>query len=439
MTLRALSGSSSRLRLGAAITVAITVSIALAGCSASSTNAATTSTAPSASASASSSASTSESATPATIDPKVAAVVEPLVNSAMNQYHVRGMIVQVTQNGTTTFEKAYGESMTGVPVTTDMRFRNGALAFTYIGQTVVRMVDEGKIRLTDPLSTWFPAFPHAQQITIKNLLNMTSGYADYVYQPQLGKDLNRDPFQQYTNKQLIAWGLSAPMDFAPGTNWGYSHTNYVILGEVLQKVTGKPLDQVLQQYVLDPMGLTHTSANDNTPAIPEPVMHVFSSERKQALGIPASTPFMEESTFWNPSWTTAEGAVETTTINDMTRSMEIVGQGSQVSPEMYKEQTGNNLLGFGHKDPTGRCTVCDTLTTERNYGLGVVLIGPWILQAKSFAGSAAISGYDPTTHLAISVVTTYLPEAYDYDGNYVDASRLAFMAIGKALGSAAMP
>ena len=260
-----------------------------------------------------------------------------------------------------------------------------------------------------------------------------------LLQPPLAAALTRDPFQQFTDAELLNWGLSAPMDFAPGTNWGYSHTNYVILGQVLAKVAGKPLDQVLQQYVLDPMGLTQTSANGNTPAIPEPVMHVFSSERKEALGIPVATPFSEESTFWNPSWTTATGAVETTTIDDMTRSMEIVGSGSQVSPAMYKAQTGNSLLGFGHKDPTGRCSVCGPLTPQRSYGLGVVLIGPWILQAKSFAGSAAVAAYLPSHHLAISVVTTYLPEAYDDKGNYVDASRPVFLSIANALAAGSTP
>ena len=372
-------------------------------------------------------------------DAAVAAVVEPIVKAAISKYHVRGLIVQVRQNGSTSYEQAYGESMTGVPVTTDMRFRNGAMAFTYIGQTVVRMVDEGKLSLNDRLSTWFPTIPHSGEVTLLNLLNMTSGYADYVYQPPLAAALTRDPFQQFTDAELLNWGLSAPMDFAPGTNWGYSHTNYVILGQVLAKVAGKPLDQVLQQYVLDPMGLTQTSANGNTPAIPEPVMHVFSSERKEALGIPVATPFSEESTFWNPSWTTATGAVETTTIDDMTRSMEIVGSGSQVSPAMYKAQTGNSLLGFGHKDPTGRCSVCGPLTPQRSYGLGVVLIGPWILQAKSFAGSAAVAAYLPSHHLAISVVTTYLPEAYDDKGNYVDASRPVFLSIANALAAGSTP
>jgi CubicO group peptidase (beta-lactamase class C family) len=95
--------------------------------------------------------------------------------------------------------------------------------------------------------------------------------------------------------------------------WAYSHTNYVVLGQLLTAITGKPVDAVLQQYVMDPMGLDRTGSNEDTPAMPEPVMHVYSSEQRGFLELPASTPFSVESTFWNPSWTTAKGAVQTTT------------------------------------------------------------------------------------------------------------------------------
>ena len=105
--------------------------------------------------------------------------------------------------------------------------------------------------------------------------------------------------------------------FAPGTNWDYSHTNYVILGQALEKITGQPLDVALQEQVLAPLGLRNTVAW-STPEISEPVLHAFSSERRQALGIPAGTRFYEESTYWNPSWSLAPGSIQTTDIVDMT-------------------------------------------------------------------------------------------------------------------------
>lgn len=368
-----------------------------------------------------------------------AATLERVARQAMDTYHLKALIVRVTQDGREVYTDALGESMTGVPATTDMHFRNGAFAFTYIGQTFARLADEKKLSLDDPLSTWLPELPRSRQITVRQLLNMTSGYADYVYLPRVGRAVQRNPFRQWNSDQLIRLGVTAPMDFAPGTNWGYSHTNYVILGRVLEKITGKSTAEVLQDYVLGPMGLTGTSSNGNTPAVPEPVLHTFTSERRGYLEVPRRLPFYEEATFWNPSWTTAPGAVMTSTIRDVTTSMEIVGSGSQVSPDMYQQQVGQNLVGFGKKDPTGACQSCRPNTTAFSYGLGVVLLGPWITQTMNFAGQGATSGYLPSEKLTISVAVTYLPTAFDRDGVYANSSALIFGEFGDALAPGTLP
>ena len=366
-------------------------------------------------------------------DPAQMAQIEKVARDSMQKYDVRALIVQVTKDGQNTYTGAMGTSMTGVPATTDMHFRSGSFGFTYIGEIFAKLVDEGKVSLEDPLSTWRSDLPQADRITVRNLLNMTAGYADYVYQPSLLKAYSRDPFRQWSNEELIDIGVSAPMLFEPGTNWAYSHTNYVILGEVLQGITGRPMADVMREYVIEPMGLTGTSTNDNTPAIPEPVLHSFSSERRADLGVPASEDFYEEATFWNPSWTTAEGAVLTSTIGDIGRSMTIVGSGEQVSPEMYQEQVGPNLVGFGEKDPTGKCPACAQNTETGSYGLGVVLLGPWITQTMNFGGLGATSGYLPSDGLTISVATTYEPEAFDSEGLYANASTEIFKAFTEVL------
>ncbi|MDT7815796.1 MAG: hypothetical protein QOJ42_5712 [Acidobacteriaceae bacterium] len=77
-------------------------------------------------------------------------------------------------------------------------------------------------------------------------------------------------------------------------------------------------------------------------------MHSFSSERREDLRIPADVPFYEDATFWNPSWTTAEGAVQITGITDFSKSMEVEGNGTLLSPHSYAEQVGPNLVGLGH-------------------------------------------------------------------------------------------
>lgn len=372
-------------------------------------------------------------------DPATRAQIEAVARDAMTKYSLRALIIRATIDGQDVYTGAMGESLPGVAATPDMHFRNGSFAFTYIGEIFAKLADAGRVSLDAKLATWFPELPRAHQITVKNLLNMTSGYADYVYQPAVLDQVDRDPFRQWTSDELIAIGVSAPEQFAPGTNWGYSHTNYVILGRVLEKISHKPLADVMQEYVIGPMKLTGTSGNGDTAYIPEPVLHTYSSERRSELAVPAAKLFYEESTYWSPSWTTATGAVQTTNIYDLTTSMEIVGSGAQVSPAMYQEQVVPKLIGFGRKDPSGRCSACREMTGDLSYGLGVILIGPWITQTKNFAGSGATSGYLPSKKLTISVATTYKPAAFAEDGTYKNSSSAVFNSLAGVLAPGLEP
>jgi CubicO group peptidase (beta-lactamase class C family) len=265
---------------------------------------------------------------------------------------------------------------------------------------------------------------------------MTSGYADYVYQPETIDGLYRNPFRQFTPKQLIDIGVSKPMQFAPGTNWGYSHTNYVILGNVLEKIAGMPLADALQRYVLTPMGLTQTAAF-TTPEIPDPVLHSFTSERRETLGIKAGTPFYEEGTFWNPSWTTVEGAVETTDISDLSLSIEAVASGKLLSAASSAAQVRPSLIGFGHAQHD--CPACRANNSAFNYGLGVINLGPWIGQTLGFAGASGAVGYLPSQKLTIAVEATNGPGAYDAHGNAGLGAVALFRALADALAPNTMP
>ena len=172
------------------------------------------------------------------------------------------------------------------------------------------------------------------------------------------------------------------------------------------------------------MGLPNTVAW-STPEISEPVLHAFSSERRQALGIPAGTRFYEESTFWNPSWTFAKGAIQTTDIVDMTTTAVAVGEGTLLSPESHQEQIAPDLLGFGK--PLEGCPACHTLDEAYSYGLGVVISGDWILQNPLFGGYGAVTGYLPAEKIAVAVATTFGEGAFDEQGNSISsASPLTF-------------
>ena len=358
-----------------------------------------------------------------------AAHIAAIVQKAMKADHLNAAIFRVTVDGKPVVTGAFGTSMTGVPATTAMHFRNGSVAFSYLTTLLMEFVDEHKISLNDKVARWLPTLPEANQVTVKMLANMTSGYPDYVSDPKFIAEFYQNPFHQFTNAELLAIAFSQPVSFRPGTNWGYAHTNMVILGQILQMTGGKPLATLLRRNVLGPLGLTNTVASP-TAAIPDPVLHAFSSERRDALGIPPATPFYEESTYWNPAWSTPAGAAETTNIYDMTATAQGIGSGALLSKSSYQAQTGPNLLGFGHAQ--SGCA-CAQQTTSYNFGLGIVRTGSWLVETPSFGGYAAAEAYLPSEKIAIAVAITFAPQAFDAHGNWTNSSDPIFRAIGAYL------
>jgi CubicO group peptidase (beta-lactamase class C family) len=343
--------------------------------------------------------------------------IDSISKQAMAQDGLKALIVRVTIDGKNAYTAAMGESMTGVPATTDMKVRNGFVAYMYETTMLMEFVDQHRISLDDKLAKYLPDLPRANDVTIKMLANSTSGYADFVYQSALINGIYTNPFRKWTGAELIKIGTSAPEDFAPGTNWAYSHTNYLILGTVLAQVGGKPMDQLMQQYIFQPIGLTHTTSS-NTPDISGPVLHTFSSERRQDLGIAAKIPFYEETTYWDPSWTVPEGASQASDIADLTTSVAAIGSGKLLSPASYALQTNKDLVGFGHKQ--AGCSACAMLTSSKAFGFATILQGPWITGNKYYAGSGAEVAYLPDAKIAIAVITTYLPSAFDSQGTVKD-------------------
>ena len=366
-----------------------------------------------------------------TSQPDQPSAIAKIVQDAMKTEHLRAVIVKVTQGDKVVTSQAFGESMTGVPATTAMHFRNGAVAFAYLGTLLMEFVDEHKVKLDDTIDRWMPTLPEANRITLKMLANQTSGYPDYETDPAWLAAFIADPFHIWTFDERMKYAFAHPVQFEPGTNWSYSHTNFMILGEILSKIGNKLLDVLLHEKVLDPMGLKNTTASQ-TSEIPSPVLHAFDSERRSALKIPANIPFYEESSFWNSQWGTPMGANQTTNIDDMATTAVKVGTGALLSKSSYEAMTGPNLLGFGKKQDNCAPS-CGTQTNVYNYGLAIVRSGSWLLQNPLLGGLGAIEAYLPSKKIAIAAAVTFTPEAFDSQGNYPNSSDKLFRSIGAYL------
>lgn len=337
--------------------------------------------------------------------------IDSIVTAAMKEHRLKAVIAGVAVKGENIVLDAWGESMTGVPATPEMHFRNGAVAIAYIGTVLLQLQDKKVLSVDDKLSKWFPDYPKAGDITLAMLISGTSGYADYVTDGGFIKRFYADPFRHWTPDELIKIAFARPMPCDPGMCWSYAHTNFVILGQVIEKVTGKPFAEVIRVNVLEPLSLKDTRSEE-TAIIQEPVLHSFDAERGK----------YEESTFWNPSWTLAKGAIQTSNIADILTTARAVGQGTLLSPDSQRLQLAPGTAKF------------HPWNEKMYYGYGVFVINDWIVQNPSFAGYAATMAYLQSEDLAIAVSVTV--EEGAADGNLstaVTKALVAYLVPGKPL------
>ena len=353
--------------------------------------------------------------------------IDATIRKALKAQGLNAVIVDVTIRGKTVIKKAYGQSMTGVPATVAMHFRNGNVAAAYMSTLLLRLVDQGKVKLDDRLSKFLPGIRDAHRVTMRMLAGMTAGYHDYEQDQALAQNIYGNPFAPVTTHRQLELAFSKPLQFTPGTNWSYAHTDYVLLGLALEKITRLPLRTALYRMVLKPLGLRNTTASQ-TAKIPEPVLHTYSSERRDFLGIPTGRRFLEETTSWNPSWSFARGAVETTDITDMSRSMIAIGTGKLLKRSSYRLQI-DPRIGFGH--PQKGCEDCrGPLSRKLGYGLGVFRTGSWIAAEPLFAGLGSVAAYQPPSRVSIAVTVALGERSFGPDGSTNNYSKNLFRQIG---------
>ncbi|MFG2639437.1 serine hydrolase domain-containing protein [Streptomyces sp. NPDC048370] len=346
-------------------------------------------------------------------DPRARQVLD-IARKAKDEFRLNSVELRVTVDGREVVTDALGESMTGVPAEPDMQFRAGSVAFAHIATGLLQLVEERKVRLDDTVERWLPDLPKADKITLRMLATNTTGLHDYVTDPAFLAELVAHPFRHWTPQDLLAFPLKHSFWYEPGTNWSYSHANYLLLSQALEKITGTGIDQFMKERVWKPLGLRHTQ-NNFTPEIPRPALHAFTSDRG----------FYEESTFWNPSWTTAPGAVITTDVCDLARSAQAVGSGELLSPRSYRTLLNPGTVGLGHATATCPATICLTQTEAAHFGLGVLVVNGWVVQNPSFSGYAAIQAYLPSKRLAIAVSSTKTANSPEGNNAEVIAERIA--------------
>ena len=145
-----------------------------------------------------------------------------------------------------------------IAVTADAQFRVASITKTFVATVVLQLAEERRLNLDDPLSRYVPTFPGGAGITLRQLLNHTSGVPDFELAEGFGPGLLTDRQRRWRTDEILALVTSARPDFAPGTRYSYSNTGYVLLGEVIRVVTGSTWAAEVRRRIIDPLHLRHT-------------------------------------------------------------------------------------------------------------------------------------------------------------------------------------
>lgn len=279
-----------------------------------------------------------------------------------------------------TWIKAYGDSdpRQKQAMTADMHVRIGSVTKPFTGTLIMQLVEQGKVSLDDPISKYVSGVPNGDQVTLKLLGTMRSGVASYSRNDDFVKKLFGDPKAVYTVDQLLQYGYALSPAFAPGADFEYSNTNTLLLGKVVEKVTGKTLEQAYQSMIFDPLKLSKTSAPGSNPAMPSPYSHGYTLQ-----GVTGTTP--ADATDYNPSWAGAAGEIVSTT-DDMLTFARALG-------------TGQGLL-----KPATQVTRMNTWAPAGGYGFQWACAGGWVGHTGELPGFNLTSWYDTTSDTAVVVV-----------------------------------
>jgi D-alanyl-D-alanine carboxypeptidase len=146
---------------------------------------------------------------------------------------------------------------------------SGSVGKTYVAAVALQLVGEGRLRLDEKISAylgrepWVNRLPNAQDITVRMLMNHTSGLVRYELNERFLKDLTANPDKVWTPEERIAYLLDAQPPFRAGEGWDYSDTNYIVLGLIVERITGRPLNDEIRRRVLEPLRLANTVPSDS--------------------------------------------------------------------------------------------------------------------------------------------------------------------------------
>ncbi|WP_107104770.1 serine hydrolase domain-containing protein [Streptomyces sp. Root369] len=301
---------------------------------------------------------------------------------------VPGVTLTAKDGGSTWSTTAgVGNLRTHAPRSADDRYRVGSITKTFVSTVLLQLEAEGRLSLDDTVEKWLPGVVHGNghdgsRITVQQLLNHTSGIFNYTADETFGRTyFLKDGFLEHrydtnTPEQLVEVAMAHQPDFAPGTSWNYSNTNYVVAGMVIQKVTGRSYGEEIRHRIIDPLHLTATSVPGTRVTVPQPSSRAYSKLARTATG-----PTYDV-TRLNPSLASSAGEMISDSA-DLDRFYAALLKGRLLPPKQLKEM---------------KTTVAVEGIPNAGYGLG--------LMDRKLSCGVHVWGHDGGIHGSSSVAVT---------------------------------
>jgi D-alanyl-D-alanine carboxypeptidase len=310
-------------------------------------------------------------------DDALARRLDRAITKAMARASVPGTIVGIWGPGGS-YVAAHGvaDTVTKAPMQVAFFQRIGSVTKTFTVTSILQLADAGRVGLDDPVSKYVDGVPNGDTITLRQLARMQSGLVNYSATDAFQQAFFADPYATFTPQQLLGYAFAEPPAFAPDMSFQYSNTNTVLLGVIVEKVSGQSLPDYIRDHILTPLRLGATNfPTDN--AFPAPHAQGYT---ELGDGQPAV------STDWDPSWGWAAGAM-TSNLDDMRR----LATGALLSPQL-QEQRLQTVNAPGQPPQDG-------------YGLGLFDLAGWIGHNGSLPGYQSVVVYLPEKDLTMVIFT----------------------------------
>src|SRR5437868_4399682 len=228
-------------------------------------------------------------AVPAVVSDSRKSRIDAQIQALLDRFHTPGASVEVVTGGKTIYAGAFGLRDVAHRLSAQLstEYEIGSITKQFTAAAILQLQEAGKLDMDATLATYLPRAPHASEVTLRQLLAHTSGMPEYFNSCEgVSRSMSFDA--------LIGLIAGKPLDFPPGSRWRYSNTGYILLGRVIEVVSGESYNHYVRTHLLDPAGMSRTYTIADKPTIPN-----MSAAYVVKNGTPLPAPVIDDSYGWS--------------------------------------------------------------------------------------------------------------------------------------------